>query len=55
MIIIPQPTALRGTPEEKIAAMQKYLTELSEILSVSLNSMNYTSFDDETRKMIKGG
>lgn len=55
MIIIPQPTALRGTPEEKIAAMQRYLTELSEILSVSLNSINYTSFDEETRKIVKGG
>ncbi len=40
MIIAPQSPLFRGTQQENIAAMQKYLVELSEALSVSLNSLD---------------
>ena len=40
MIIVPQAPLFRGTQEENINAMQRYLTELSENLSVSLNGLS---------------
>ena len=40
MIIAPQSPLFRGTQQENIAAMQRYLLELSETLSVSLNSLD---------------
>lgn len=55
MIILSQPPTLRGTQDEKIETMQKYLTRLADELSASLNNINYTSFDEETQNIIKGG
>lgn len=40
MIIVPQSPLFRETQQENIAAMQRYLLELSETLSVSLNSLD---------------
>lgn len=40
MIIVPQSPLFRGTQQENIAAMQRYLLELSEMLSASLNSLD---------------
>lgn len=55
MIILSQPPTLRGTPEEKLVTLQRYLIQITDELSVSLNNINYTSFDEETQKIIKGG
>lgn len=54
MLIIPQVPVLRGTPEEQLAMLRKYLCELTDYLSVNLNNINYTSFDDETRRKMDG-
>ena len=48
MIIIPQAPILRGTPEEKLSVIQRYLAELVEGLSVSLNRAAGTSSTIET-------
>lgn len=55
MIILSQPPTLRGIQDERIEAIQKYLIQLADELSVSLNNINYTSFDEETQNIIKGG
>lgn len=36
MIIVPQAPLFRGTQEENISAMQRYLTELSDYLSITM-------------------
>ncbi len=54
MIIIPQPPQPRGTAEERIAAIERYISQLYDELTISLNRINYTEFDEETRKMVKG-
>ncbi len=51
MIIVPQAPLFRGTQEENISAMQRYLTELSENLSASLNGLNTS--DGETKVVVQ--
>lgn len=54
MNVIPQVPAQSGTIQEQVAQLYRYLRELEEGLQISLNSINYTSFDDETQKKLKG-
>ena len=54
MIILPTPPRLQGTPQEQLSQLQKFIIELTETLQIQLNDINYTSFDDETRKKIGG-
>lgn len=54
MIELPEAPKLRGTPEEQLKIVEKFLIELVESLGIQLNNLNFDSFDEETRKKIGG-
>ena len=54
MIILPSAPRLHGSPQEQLDQLQRYVIELTEALEIQLNNINYTSFDEETRKKIGG-